>query len=78
MDVLGHPDVGTPAERTAGTGEHHGAYPFVAARCTECVGQFPPQPGVDRVLALRPVQRQRADAVAVVGQQDRLIGSVHG
>ena len=65
MDVLRIGDVGAGAERPAGAGDHQGSQFGISSGVAQRVGQLLPQPGVDRVLAVGPVQCQGPDPVAV-------------
>src|ERR1700722_16879455 len=74
MTVVRRRDIGTGAKRTLGTGDHHRANVAIFAGRGQRLSQRDPQLTVDRILATRPIQRQRPHAVAVAAQQNVLLG----
>jgi hypothetical protein len=62
-------DVGAGAEAPGGAGDHECTHAAVVTGRVERVAQRDPQFGIDRVLAVRPVEGQCAHTVAVFGQQ---------
>jgi hypothetical protein len=66
VNVVADRDVGTGAKAPAGAGDHERAHAAVTTGLVKRIPQRDPQLRVDRVLAVRTVERERPHPIAVI------------